>query len=64
MSVQIIGIRYYQSFEQILHHEKLKNVLPGVRTYEDGVLIYHQFYQPSDETQYGVIALEMSSDFV
>jgi ASC-1-like (ASCH) protein len=57
--VKIVGIRYYPSFKQMLQEEKLKYVLPGIRTYEEGVAIYHQFYHMSDEERHGIVALEL-----
>ena len=46
------------SFDSALRHAKLKNILPGVKTYAEGVQIYHSIPGYEDGARdYGVILI-------
>lgn len=47
----------YSSFREMLIFEGLKNVLPNVKSLEEGEKIYYQFYSKEDEQKYGVVAI-------
>ncbi len=49
----------YSSFVEYLSHEGLAAALPGVRTIEDGVAVYRQFYTSEMERQHGVLAIHI-----
>lgn len=52
-------IRVYSSFREMLEKEGLENVLPGVKSIEEGVKIYRKFYSEEKEKKYGVAAIEV-----
>jgi ASC-1-like (ASCH) protein len=56
-NVKIINIVKYKSFEEYLIQEGLKRTLPGIKTIEDGVQIYRQFYTKEDEDKFGILAI-------
>jgi ASC-1-like (ASCH) protein len=56
-NVEIIKIVKYKSFEEYLLQEGLKRTLPNIRTIEDGIKIYRQFYTKEDENKYGILAI-------
>ena len=57
---QIKELVRYKSFEEMLIHEGLSNVLPEVRSIKEGVAIYHQFYPEESERKLGVVAIRFS----
>lgn len=61
----ITNVTRYDSFEEMLIHEGLKNVLPGVKSVVEGVNVYHKIpgYR-SLEGKYGVAAIELRVDQV
>ena len=40
---KIKNIKIFKSFRKAIEHAKLKNILPGVRTYDEGVKLYYSF---------------------
>jgi len=59
IKTKIISIHHHQNFEKMLRTHKLKNVLPGIKTYRDGVKVYHTFFSHSDIKKYGVLAIKI-----
>ena len=57
ISAKIKKIKKYISFEEYLSQEGLKRTLPGIKTIENGVNIYHKFYSKEQENEYGVLAI-------
>jgi len=55
----VTRIRYYASFKNMLIEEGLATVLPGVKSIEQGVKIFHHMYEPSWEEKHGVCALKI-----
>jgi ASC-1-like (ASCH) protein len=55
----IVDIRYYQSFHDMLEHEGLNHVLPGIDSIDHGVYIYEQYYPPSEQALHGVVAIQL-----
>ena len=55
------GIRFYNSFENMLENECILRVLPEINDVKDGTDIYRSFYSKEDEEQYGVVAIEIAS---
>lgn len=60
----ITAIRRYDSFEDMLINEGVRNVLPNVKktgmaSVEEGISIYRRFYSFADEQKYGVVAVEL-----
>jgi len=52
-------LRVYSSFREMLEKEGLENVLPGVKSIEEGVKVYRRFYSEEKERKYGVVAIEV-----
>jgi len=52
-------VRIYSSFKEMLEKEGLENVLPGVKSIEEGVKVYRRFYSEEKEKKYGVAAIEV-----
>ncbi|NJE26846.1 ASCH domain-containing protein [Thermococcus sp. MV5] len=59
LKVKVKALRVYSSFREMLSEEGLENVLPGVKTIEEGVQIYRRFYTEEEEKKYGVVAIEI-----
>jgi len=52
----------YPSFAAMLEAETLKTVLPGVKSIEDGVKHYREFYSEEDEKAHGVVSFKFSPE--
>jgi len=59
VKTKIIRKTKYNSFEDYLQNENLKNTLPSIYNLEDGVNIYRKYYTKEDENKYGIIALQL-----
>jgi len=57
--INVVGLRMYHSFRELLTHEVLSRVLPNTPTISDGVAIYEQFYTPEQQNEFGVVAIEV-----
>ncbi|WP_457614510.1 HisA/HisF-related TIM barrel protein [Methanopyrus sp.] len=57
--VKVVDVREYDSFEEMLREEGLKNVLPNVNSIEEGIEIYRRFYSSGKEKMFGVLAIEI-----
>lgn len=58
-TVEIIAIRRYESFLEMLRAEGIENVLPGYETIEAGAAEYERYYSKEDQEKYGVLAVEV-----
>ncbi|WCJ41289.1 RNA-binding ASCH domain protein [Euphorbia peplus] len=59
--LEVKDVHRYPSFMEMLEAESLLKVLPGVKTIEEGVKIYRQFYTEEQEMSNGVIAICVST---
>ncbi len=59
---KVTRLTRYPSFYHLLMIEGLDNVLPGIKTIEEGVKIYRRFYSEIFEREHGVIAIEIQED--
>lgn len=50
-------IEVYPSFKIMLETVGLEHVLPGVKSIDDGVEIYREFYSSEEEQSNGVVAI-------
>lgn len=57
LHAKIIRITKYKSFKDYLSQEGLRRTLPGIKTIDDGINIYHKFYKKEDEEKYGLLAI-------
>ena len=54
---KIIKIVNYKSFREYLTQEGLKRTLPSIKTLDEGVNIYYQYYTKENEDKYGILAI-------
>ncbi|XP_028780090.1 uncharacterized protein LOC114736435 isoform X2 [Neltuma alba] len=55
--LEVEDVHSYNSFSEMLVAEGLQNVLPGVKTTEEGVSVYRNFYTEEKERSNGVVAI-------
>ncbi|XP_021643354.2 uncharacterized protein LOC110637521 isoform X2 [Hevea brasiliensis] len=58
--LEVKDVRRYASFSEMLETEDLSQVLPGVKTVQEGVKIYRKFYTEEKEMSNGVLAICVS----
>jgi ASC-1-like (ASCH) protein len=46
--VKVIGIRHYPDLKSYLNGEGYNKVLPGIKSFQEALDIYHQFYSDED----------------
>jgi ASC-1-like (ASCH) protein len=59
VDAEIVAIRDYKSIKDYLKKEGLDKTLPGVKTIEEGVEVYRQYYKEEKEKKFGVLAFEL-----
>lgn len=59
VNVEVVGLRSYPSFLDMLTKENYSKALPDVTSPQEGSDIYRRFYTEDDEYRYGVIAIEV-----
>ncbi|KAM7278166.1 hypothetical protein ACFE04_005300 [Oxalis oulophora] len=57
MVFEVQEVHKYASFSEMLETESLAKVLPGIKTIEEGVQVYRQFYSEEKERSNGVVAI-------
>uniref|UniRef100_A0A6C0EA10 ASCH domain-containing protein n=1 Tax=viral metagenome TaxID=1070528 RepID=A0A6C0EA10_9ZZZZ len=55
--VKIINIVKYDTFKDYLMLEGLKRTLPNVKTLDEGVNVYYQYYTKEQEKEFGILAI-------
>jgi len=58
--VNVINIKKYNSFRNMLISEGIKNVTPLSKSLEESISIYRNYYSLEDEIKFGVIAIELT----
>lgn len=58
---RIVYVKKYKTFYDFLKKEKLENALPinSIKTIKDGLDVYRKYYDESDQTTHGVLALKI-----
>ncbi len=56
---RISRITKYMGFEDYLQTETLPKCLPGILNIEQGLQVYYKYFSKEDESQYGVLAIEV-----
>ncbi len=56
---RIVRITKYTGFEDYLQTETLPKCLPGILNIEQGLQVYYKYFSKEDESQYGVLAIEV-----
>jgi ASC-1-like (ASCH) protein len=61
IDVEVLEVKIYQSFRQMLEEEGIEHCLPSVSSIDDGCAIYHQFpgYEQGAKTM-GVLAIRIT----
>ena len=58
-SVQIMAIRKYPDFLNLVKTEGFKKVIPSATSAQDAAQLYDQYYSTDDQKRYGVLAIEI-----
>lgn len=59
IKTKIKRITKYKSFNDYLMQEGLRATLPNIKTIDEGIAIYRQFYSEEKEREYGVLAIKI-----
>lgn len=59
LKANVLAVRYYDSFSDLLESEEIEEVLPGVKDIETGIETYRKIYSQEDEKNFGVVAIEI-----
>lgn len=59
IKTQVVSLHKHSNFTNMLRFHRLKHTLPGVKTFNDGLKIYHSFYKQKDIKKYGVLAIKL-----
>ena len=57
--VEVVGIRHYSTFIEMVTTEKFKRVVPYAGSPEEAAQEYNQYYSTDEQQQYGVLAIEI-----
>jgi ASC-1-like (ASCH) protein len=57
--VQVVAVRRYDSFLEMLQTEDLQKVIPGAVSAQAAANEYNTYYSRDDQTKYGVLAIEI-----
>jgi len=61
VGVRIKGVTKYQSFEEMLIMEGVKNVIPNAKNLDEAVSVYYKFYSREDEKYFGVVGIAIKN---
>lgn len=56
---EITNKHQYAIFEEYLISEELDNCLPSIANLKNGLNIYYKYYSKENESQYGVLAIQL-----
>ena len=54
---EVIEIKKFNFFKEMLREEGIQNVLPGFPSTKCGVELYHKYYKPYMEKKFGVVSI-------
>lgn len=57
--VEIIAIRSYENFFDMVTEEGFTKVIPGAKTAQEAADEYNKYYSAAEQAQYGVLAIEI-----
>jgi len=57
--VEIVAIRRYENFLDMVSTEGYERVIPSAGSIEAAAAEYNRYYSPEDQKQYGVLAIEV-----
>jgi ASC-1-like (ASCH) protein len=55
--IKVIKTTKYETFSDMIINKGLENVLPDIKTLDDGVAVYRQFYSEDKENEFKVLAI-------
>ncbi len=58
LTVQVVALRRYETFQRMIDKEGVEKVLPGL-TSKEAEAVYRRFYTTEEESLYGVLAIEV-----
>lgn len=58
--VEIVGIRHYQTFAEMIEAEGYRTVSPSSESPEAALAVFNSYYSTDDQLEYGVIAIEIA----
>lgn len=59
LEIEVIGVKKYTSFKEMLVTEGIKNVIPDAKDLEDAINVYYRFYSKEDEKKFGVAGISI-----
>ncbi len=60
ISVDVVAVRHYSDTQTMLESEGLKNVLPGYKDIQSGIVLYNSFTEYKENIpKYGIYAIEV-----
>jgi len=60
--VKITQLLYFETLAEALGTVDFESVIPGAKTPDEALAIYHQRYSEADETEYGAMAITFKLD--
>lgn len=57
--VEVVGIRHYSSFIEMVQAEGYKRVIPYASSPEEAASEFNKYYSIDEQQQYGVLAIEI-----
>lgn len=58
-TVQIVGVRRYKTFLELVTAEGFKKVIPFAKSAQEAADEYNKYYSAEDQAHYGVLAIEV-----
>ena len=57
--VEVIAVRHYDNFLDMVESEGFKKVIPDANSAQEAADEYNKFYSSEDQVKYGVLAIEI-----
>lgn len=58
--VEIVAIRHYRTFAEMIEAEGYRTVVPGAESPEAALAVYSSYYSTDDQLEHGVLAIEIA----
>ncbi len=56
---EVTKVTHHKTFEEMIRTNGIDNVLPGIRTIDEGVQVYMQYYTKEIEAEFGVVGIHV-----
>ena len=60
LKAEVVDIKKYQTFKEMLEKEGVENVLPGLKTIDEGVEVYYMIPGYKEKEKNGVLAFHLT----